>query len=328
MGRAFFRSVQTDVSAVLDDHALRALGDLALFVPGHAVAGQTVKRHGGELLDHLGAEVCRAHVGRSAGGFESLRVGINAVIGVRGELVGNFAVHFLVLLDEGGGALVGGVGVERGQEHNALGQGSVKALHGEDAVHAVHAEEGGLIAHGLGLAEDDGGGLIVDGEEHEVGAGVLGGGELNGEVRGGGIGEGGLGDDLESALGFGFLHEGIADALGVSVVVTIDNSDLCARHVLGDVVSRAGALVGVGEADLEDVVLILGHIGGGSGRGQHKGAVGVRLVGNGQGSAGGGAPLRELFEIHSICFLFNCLLLYHLLEYFATLIFFVGDFVY
>ena len=38
--------------------------------------------------------------------------------------------------------------------------------------------------------------------------------------------------------------------------------------------------------------------------------------------------LRELFEIHSICFLFNCLLLYHLLEYFATLIFFVGDFVY
>ena len=45
-----------------------------------------------------------------------------------------------------------------------------------------------------------------------------------------------------------------------------------------------------------------------------------------KGSAGGGAPLRELFEIHSICFLFNCLLLYHLLEYFATLIFFVGDF--
>lgn len=45
-----------------------------------------------------------------------------------------------------------------------------------------------------------------------------------------------------------------------------------------------------------------------------------------KGSAGGGAPLRELFEIHSICFLFNCLLLYHLLKYFATLIFFIGDF--
>ena len=51
VGRAFSRSVQTDVSAVLDDHALRALGDLALFVPGHAVAGQTVKLHGGELLE-------------------------------------------------------------------------------------------------------------------------------------------------------------------------------------------------------------------------------------------------------------------------------------
>ena len=298
-----------DILAVFDDGGERRLGNLALGIPRHGLTGEAVHAEGGHDLDERLADVGGAHVGGAAGLLKSGLDDVHAVIGVGSELVGLHAVLLGVGLDEALGRSVLGVDGERSQEHDALGERGIEAGHGEDAVHAVHAEEGGLIAHGLGLAEDDGGGLIVDGEEHEVGAGVLGGGELNGEVRGGGIGEGGLGDDLESALGFGFLHEGIADALGVSVVVTIDNSDLCARHVLGDVVSRAGALVGVGEADLEDVVLILGHIGGGSGRGQHKGAVGVRLVGNGQGSAGGGAPLRELFEIHSICFLFNCLLL-------------------
>ena len=55
----------------------------------------------------------------------------------------------------------------------------------EDAIHAVHTEEGGGIAHGLGLREDDGSGLIVDGEEDEVSAGSLRTGELDGEVGGG-----------------------------------------------------------------------------------------------------------------------------------------------
>ena len=40
-------------------------------------------------------------------------------------------------------------------------------------------------AHGLGLREDHGSGLIVDGKEDEVGAGSLRSGELNGEVGGG-----------------------------------------------------------------------------------------------------------------------------------------------
>ena len=48
------------------------------------------------------------------------------------------AVLLLVLADKGLGALVLRVGVEGGQQHHALGQGRVKALHGEDAVHAVH----------------------------------------------------------------------------------------------------------------------------------------------------------------------------------------------
>ncbi len=262
-----------------------------------AARGEAVHAEGGHDLDERLADVGGAHVGGAAGLLKSSLDDVHAVIGVGSELVGLHAVLLGVGLDEALGRSVLGVDGERSQEHDALGERGIEAGHGEDAVHAVHAEEGGLIAHGLGLAEDDGGGLIVDGEEHEVSASVLGGGELNGEVRGGGIGEGGLGDDLEGALGFGFLHEGVADALGVSVVVTIDNSDLRARHVLGDVVSRAGALVGVGEADLEDVVLIGGDVGGGSGRGQHEGAVSVRLVGNGQGSAGGGGADEDLHPL-------------------------------
>ena len=69
---------------------------------------------------------------------------------------------------------------------------------------------------------------------------------------------------------------------------------LAPRHVLGDVVSGGNALVGVGEADLEDVVLALGNVGGGGGGGQHEGAVIVAGIGNGDGSAGGGGADEDL----------------------------------
>ena len=45
-------SVHSDVSAVFDDHALRALGNRARGIPGHAFTGQAVKGDGGEGGDH------------------------------------------------------------------------------------------------------------------------------------------------------------------------------------------------------------------------------------------------------------------------------------
>ena len=187
-------------------------------------------------------------------------------------------------------------GAERGHQHEALGESGVKAGHIEDAVHAVHTEEGGGIAHGLGLREDHGSGLIVDGKEDEVGAGSLRSGELNGEVGGGIECKGALIDDGE-ALVARFLHESIADALRVSVVVAVDDGDLGIGEVLSHVVGSANALVGVGEADLEDIVLARGHVSGGGGGSQHEGTVGVAGIGNGDGSAGGRGADENLHAV-------------------------------
>ena len=236
-----------------------------------------------------------AHVGGDAGLLAGLVDGVDAVIAVSGELVGLGAISGSVSVNE---RLVGFIGGgERGHEHQTLSKGSVEAGHGQDAIHAVHAEESGSIAHGLSLGEDDGSGLIVDGEEDEVSTGILRTGQLDGEVGSGIVGESALIDDLESALIGGFLHEGVADALGVSVVVTVDDGDFGTSEVFSHVVGSANALVGVGEADLEDIVLARGDVGGGSGRGQHKGAVIVADIGNRDGSAGGGGADEDLHAV-------------------------------
>ena len=132
------------------------------------------------------------------------------------------------------GALVGGVGVERGQEHDALGERGIKALHGEDAVHAVHAEPLGFITGGCGLREDEGSGLVVHGQEHELRAFRLRIGDLDGEVGVVAIGKGGVAHDLDAELVAGGL-EGLVDALGVNVVVLPDDGDLGGEALVGDV---------------------------------------------------------------------------------------------
>ena len=231
------------IDAVLDDNGHRSLGDFAARAPGHTLAGETVHADGGHDANEGLADVGGAHVGGAAGGLQGLVNDVDTVIRVCGELVGGLAVLGLIRGNEGLGALVLGVRGEGGQEHDALGQGGVEALHGEDAVHAVHAEEGGLITGGLGLGEDDGSLLIVDGQEHDGGAGALGGVDLDGEVRGGVGGEGALGDDVHT-LGGSFGLEGVADALGVGVVVLIDDGHVLTGKVLGNVVGGAGALVG------------------------------------------------------------------------------------
>ena len=202
-------------------------------------------------------------------------------------------MEFVVLGYEALGALVVGVGGEGGQQHDALGQGGVKAGHCQDAVHAVHAEEGGGVAHALGLVQDDGVGLVVGGQEDQIRALALGVGQLHGEVALGVLGEGALADDLQAHLA-GLGHEGVPDALGVSVVVAVDDAHLRPGHVLGDIVGGANALVGVGEADLEHVVLAADDVGGGGGGGQGKYPVVVDLSGHGDGGAGGDGAHQDL----------------------------------
>ena len=64
--------------------------------------------------------------------------------------------------------------------------------------------------------------------------------------------------------------------------------------MLEDVVSGGNALIGVGEADLEHIVFIGGHVGRGGGGGQHEGAVIVADVGHSDGRAGGGGANQDL----------------------------------
>ena len=294
-----------DVHAALDLDHHGGLGDLAVAAPGHAGAGQTVHTdsgghqvaviviRAGKLGDQGLADVLGAHVGGDAGGGAGLIDGVHAVVAVGGELVGNAAVSGLILADEGLGALVLTPGVEGGHEHQALSQSGIEALQIQDAVHAVAAKEGGLEAQGLGLVQNQRGGGVVNGQEHQIGFGVLGLGQLHGEIGVGVIGEGGHGDDLQADLIGGSL-EGIVDTGGVGVAVVVDDGHLAAQIVILDVVGGGNALVGVGEADLEHIVLTGGDVGGGSGGGQLEVAGGVGLSRHGHTGGGSGAAVDDL----------------------------------
>ena len=210
-----------------------------------------------------------------------------------GKLVGGLAVEALILSDEGHGGVVGGVGVEGSQQHNALGQGGVEALHGQDAVHAVHAEELGLIAHGVGLGEDQRGGLIVHGQEDQVGALLLGVGELDGKVIGGVGGEGGVAHDVQTQL-LRLGHKLVLDAGGVHIVVLPDDVHVLAQVLLIDILGGGQALVGVGEAHLEHVVFVGDDVGGGGGGGQGEDPVLEVVLGGGDAGLGGDGAQGDL----------------------------------
>src|SRR5699024_3683356 len=151
-------------------------------------------------------------------------------------------------------------------------------------------------AHGIGLGQDDGSGLIVDGQEDHIRPGGLGAGELVVEVGLAGLGEGALIDDGHApALRLG--HKVVPDALGVGVVVAIDDGDLGVLKVLVDVLGGAGALVGIGEAHLEDVVVALDDVVAGAGgrQGEHPLLIGVGH--HGQGGAGGDGAQQDLHSL-------------------------------
>ena len=106
---------------------------------------------------------------------------MDAVIGVGGKLVGRLVVGVLIGLDEVGILLV--VSRKRGHEQYALGKRGIEAFHGEQAVHAVGTHERHVVAHVLGVLEQDGRRRVVDRGKDKRGSGLLGLGELRGETR-------------------------------------------------------------------------------------------------------------------------------------------------
>ena len=96
--------------------------------------------------------------------------------------------------------------------------------------------------------------------------------QLDVEVGLAGLGEGALIDDVHTA-GIGLCLEVVPDTDGVLVIVFVDDGDLRTVEVLIDVLGGTGALVGVGEADLEHVIIVVDGndivAGGGGGQGEH-----------------------------------------------------------
>ena len=172
------------------------------------------------------------------------------------------------------------VGVEGGQQHDTLCQACIKALHRQDAVHAVHAKPGRSIVHILGLGQDQGCRLIVHRQEHQVRAFVLGIGQLDGEVRVVAVCKGGVTDDFQAQF-FRLFQEVLMDSLGIHIVIFPNHSDLRAKLFLRDILGGSGALVGVHKAHLEDVILPLNVGRGGSGGRQRKDAIRIILHGGG-----------------------------------------------
>src|SRR5699024_6989634 len=147
-----------------------------------------------------------------------------------------------------------------------------EAFQRQNTVHAIHAEELGSVVHVLSLLQNQRSFLIVDGQEQQVSTGCLCLTELNREVGCAGSGEGGGRNDVQT-LCIRFGLELFIDTRRIRGVVLVNDSDFGAQLIFRNVVSRSGALTGVGEAHLEHIVLALGDGGGRSRRGQCKDAV-------------------------------------------------------
>ena len=268
------------VSAVLDDNGLRRLGNSAGSIPGHALASQAVEGHGGELGLQDFADLAGVHIAVDVTGEDSLVDGVDNVVSVSSELVRSVAVSVNISGNESLGLLVLCVSSERSQQHQALSQRGVEALDGEDAVHAVAAEEGRGVAGLVGDDQDLRSFLIVDGQEDQISASLLALGNLGGQVRLVVGSEGLIGDDLQALLSSLSL-ELIMNAAAVSIGRVVDDADLGGQLVICDVVSRSNALVGVGEADLENIVAGVDDVNSRGRRGHHEHVVVGSLSSNG-----------------------------------------------
>ena len=201
------------INAVLDHNSLGGLCDFAVLIPCHLFTGKTAESHGSELAGDRRADIFRAHVSCDACCFASLSDRIDAVISVCCELVRDLAAALLFVSSyEVCCQFIRRVRGERSEQENAFCQRGIKSFQSEDSVHTVNAEEGGSIAHLVGLCQDQGCGIIVDRKENDVRAGILSLSELNGEVLCVGIIESAFADYDETDLGC-FIYECIADTL-------------------------------------------------------------------------------------------------------------------
>ena len=161
---------------------------------------------------------------------------------------------------------VGRSRIKGSHEHQTLGQLRIKVVQCQDAVHTVATEEFRAEAsHGRGLFQNQRRLRIVDGQENHIRAGIFGFLNLHREVgfviRIKGIRR----NDLQLLSGrFGF--EALIDTGRIRIGVIINDSNFGRQFVTGDVFGRFHALVGVGEAHAERVVVFhaLGRRTGGS----------------------------------------------------------------
>ena len=182
---------------------------------------------------------------------------MDTIVGVGGKLVRRLVVGILIGLDEVSILLV--IGGKRGHEQYALGKRGIEALHREQAVHAVGTHERHVVAHVLGVLEQNGRRRVVDRRKDERGAGLLGLGELVGKARGGIVLKG-LGiDDIKFGL-LGLLGKGIGNTRAVRIAGVVEQGDLGVCILLGQELRSAGAHGGIGEANLKDRGLILGDV--------------------------------------------------------------------
>ena len=152
----------------------------------------------------------------------------------------------------------------------------------------------------LGLGQEGGGLLRVDGDEHDLHAGGSKGVHLGGEVGAGGGGEGlRLLDGHAGVLALG--HEGIVQTHRVVVVALIEHAYLGGQGVVGEVVCCRGALIGIVEADTERLVVAVDALVGGAGGLHDEHVVGLgrrhhggRLTGQHTAQAHIHAPVHQL----------------------------------
>ena len=182
---------------------------------------------------------------------------MDAIVGVGGKLVGRLVVGILIGLDEVGILLI--VSRKRGHEQYALGKRGIEAFHREQAVHAVGTHEGHVVAHVLGVFEQNRRRRVVDRGKDKRGAGLLGLGELVGKARGGIVLKG-LGiDDVELGR-LGLLGKSVGNARAIRIAGVVEQGDLGIRVLLGQELRGAGAHGGIGEANLKDRGLVLGDV--------------------------------------------------------------------
>src|SRR5699024_7323604 len=127
-------------------------------------------------------------------------------------------------------------------------------VNAQDAVHAVAAKEGGRIANVVGGDQDLAGLLIVDGQEDQIGAGLLALLHLSGQV---GVIVGSKGGSCNNiqAASRSLLGKSGVNAGGVSVGRIVDDADGSAQRIVSNVIGCGKALVGVCKAHLESVAL-------------------------------------------------------------------------